>query len=148
MGTTSEVFTSIDLDRDLRQMLVHRLTRSHAEQPFAADDPRGVAARVMADVGELGLDAVRIRGTVSVAGVEVDHVWLAVAGHPHWVLDASFPLLEPAFVGMLASYVAGMTSSAELAAIAARQGVEQRVLGAIPPAATYRGQPYWSGGRN
>ncbi|HUG86029.1 MAG TPA: hypothetical protein VMM13_15810 [Euzebya sp.] len=144
MVTTSEVFASIELDLDLREMLLDRLALSHAEHPFAADDPRGVVARVMTDVGDLGLDAVRIRGTVSVAGVEVDHVWLAVAGRPHWVLDASFPLLEPTFVSMLASYVAGTTSAAELAAIAVGQGVDRRVLGAIPPAATYRGQPYWS----
>ena len=149
MAATSETFSSVELDLDLRGTVVQRLAVAHAARPFAADDPRDVVVRVGGHVAELGLEAVRIRGTVSVAGVEVDHVWLAVAGpHQRWVLDASFPLLAPDFVGLLAGYVAGTTTSAELAAIGARLGVEQRILGAFPPAASYRGQPYWSARRN
>lgn len=148
MGTTSDLFTSVELDRELRQQLLLRLAALHAQQPFAADDPRAVVDRVAAHVTELGLESVRIRGTVSVSGAEVDHVWLAVAGQQPWVLDASFPLLEPAFAALLAGYVAGTTSSAELAALASTVGVDRRVVGLIPPRATYRGQPYWTARRN
>lgn len=148
MGTTSDLFTSVELDRDLRQQLLLRLAALHAERPLAADDPREVVARVSTPVSDLGLEAVRIRGTVSVSGVEVDHVWLAVAGQQPWVLDASFPLLEPAFAALLAGYVAGTTTSAELAALASRLGVDRRVVGIIPPRTTYRGQPYWTARRN
>lgn len=146
---TPTTFGSVDLDRSLRLVLLDRLGAAHAAQPLAADDPRGTAGRVSAHVAELGLQVERIRGTVSVAGVEVDHVWLAVrtdGGGPagRWVLDAAFPLLDPSFVGLLASWVAGTTSTAELAAIAAGSGVDQRVLGRIPARATYRGHPVWS----
>lgn len=144
---TPTTFGSVELDRPLRMVLLDRLAAAHAEQPLAADDPRGTAGRVSTHVTELGLQVERIRGTVSVAGVEVDHVWLAVRadgdGPDRWVLDAAFPLLDPSFVGLLAGWVAGTTSTAELAASAAGAGVDRRVLGRIPDRATYRGQPVW-----
>lgn len=146
---TPTTFGSVDLDRSLRLILLDRLGAVHAEQPLAADDPRATAGRVTAHVAELGLRVERIRGTVSMAGVEVDHVWLAVRARgrgtaDRWVLDAAFPLLDPSFVGLLASWVAGTTSTAELATMAAGAGVDQRVLGRIPSRATYRGLPVWS----
>ncbi|CAN5188291.1 hypothetical protein BH23ACT9_BH23ACT9_08470 [soil metagenome] len=146
MASTARIFSSVSIDRQLRAALVRRLTVDHAERPFSPGDPRETVVRVGRHLGDLGLQAVRIRGTVTVTGVEVDHVWLAVGspGTDGWVLDASLPLREPAFVGALAGYVAGMISGAELAAAALGMGIEQRVLGVFPPSATYRGQPYWS----
>jgi hypothetical protein len=143
-------FASRPLDPALRGPLVERLVAVHAVRPLLPDDPRAVAGRVAAELEVLGLSAVRIRGTVSWRGVDVDHVWLAVAGPDEgsWVLDAAFPLHEVAFADALAGWVAGTRTSAELVEIAAATRIEDRVLGAFPQPAAYRGRPYWGSGRN
>lgn len=153
-------FTSVPLDPALRDALLDRLAETHARQPLGPDRPRDVIARVGPAVSALGLQAVRIRGTVSWRGVEVDHVWLAVAAarpagpdgaadaRAPWVLDAAFPLHAPEFAGALAGWVAGTTSMAELVGLARSAPMEDRVIGAVPDAAVYRGQPYWGRGWN
>lgn len=143
------VFTSAPLDAGLEGALLERLRADHHVRPLGADDPRAVATRVAVHLADLGVVATRFRGAVSWAGVEVDHVWLAVAlpSGPA-VLDAAFPLHVPDFAAALAGYVAGLVSGAELAVLAARAPVEARVFGTFPPRAAYRGQPVWGSGRN
>lgn len=129
----------------MRAPLVSCLTDVHARQPLLPDNPRDAVARVDAHLDRFGVVAVRIRGTVSLSGVEVDHVWLAARvgdGLP-WVLDPAFPLHAPAFIACLAGYVAGTTTRSRLAEIAALTRIEDRVIGEVPIAAVYRGSPYW-----
>jgi glutathione S-transferase len=136
-------FTSVPVQPAVRDPLLDHLAAAHAERPLLPGDPRAVAARVEPVLQALGLTAVRIRGTVSWRGVEVDHVWLAVGPDPAWVLDAAFPLHVPAFAHALAGYVAGTVTAADLADLAAAARIEDRVVGTVPDPAVYRGRPYW-----
>jgi hypothetical protein len=150
MGDAAPAFTSTPVDDRVRSVLVQRLAQDHADQPFAPDDPRAVVGRAARHLDALGLSGTPIRGTVSIRGVEVDHVWLAIGGDPAhgWVLDVSLPLLDAAFVAVLTRWVAGLTCDDELIGVAAPLGIDSRVLGIIPPSATYRGRPYWGARRN
>jgi hypothetical protein len=135
-------FRSTPLDQQLRGPLLALLAAAHARKPLRPDDPRDAAARVIDGLRAMGLPAIRIRGTVSWRGVDVDHVWLAVGGDPApWVLDAAFPLHAPTFAAALAGWVAGTISSADLAAAAVPTRIEDRVIGTVPEPAVYRGRP-------
>ncbi|WP_370324840.1 hypothetical protein [Euzebya sp.] len=146
----AQLFTSIALDPAVRGRLIATLSGLHAERPLSAADPRDAVGRLQGALDALGLDAVRIRGAVGHAGVEVDHVWLAVRSGPGgpWVLDAAFPLHQPTFLAALSGYVAGTTTREELDAIARRSRIEDRVIGELPARTTYRGRPYWGTSAN
>lgn len=148
------IYTSRPLDPSLRRPLVKVLAKVHADHPLLPSDPRGAAARVADILVRLGLNAVVIRGRLGLAAVEIDHVWLAVSDDRHdaaptpWVLDAVFPLHEPAFLGSLPGYVAGTTSREELSALAAAARIEDRVLGELPPHTVYWATPGWGNSAN
>lgn len=138
-------FDSTDLVPELRDALVPLLRDAHDTEPFTPRDPRAGTRRALSLVESVGLSAITIRGAVDVAGVEVDHIWLAVAddaGDP-WVLDPAFPLHQRSFVSMLGGYVAGVLSADDLAAAAAGAGLDDRVVGRFPRGTTYRGEPVW-----
>ena len=88
----------------------------------------------------IGCDVVTYRGGLLLAGVEVDHVWLAVDGR---VLDAAFPLFVEDFVHVLRGWVAGDRPESDLVAAAEGAGVDARVLGRFPVHARYVGAPVW-----
>ncbi len=139
------VYSSTSLSPGLLDRLLVVLGDAHRERPLLPDAPRDVVHRAEARMATVGLRSVRIRGTVSYAGVEVDHVWLAVSDDSHtpFVVDAAFPLHVRAFAEALAGYVAGTVTSADLVAVAEGTRLEDRVIGSFPAVAGYRGQPYW-----
>jgi len=141
-------FRSCPLPDGLQREVRSRLAAAHAEQPFSPADPRGAAQRAARVVAPLGLEVTIYRGGLDLRGAEVDHVWLGgtvpdEAGHP-FVLDAAFPLFDQEFVVALRSYVAGDWSREDLAAVGARAGVDDRVVGEFPPPINYLGSPVWS----
>lgn len=138
-------FGSTALDPRWRRRILPPLDALHAAAPFTPRDPRDGLRRAGLVVEQVGLEVVTIRGTVAIAGVEVDHVWLAVTdgeGAP-WVLDPSFPLHDRAFTALLPGYVAGDVSLDDLHLAAARSALSQRVVGTFPDGTGYRGQPVW-----
>lgn len=131
-----------------RDALVPLLEDAHGDRPFSPKDPREGLHRATELVRTVGLEVVTIRGSVAVGGVEVDHVWLAVAdeaGEP-WVLDPAFPLHSQSFIDLLAGYVAGTVTSADLARAAEGLGLADRVIGRFPRGTGYRGEPVWGSG--
>jgi hypothetical protein len=145
---TPTVFRSTPLPQDVAARLVPRLATAHRRAPFSPLDPRDAARRVAAICADAGLSCTVIRGGVDLAGVEVDHVWLAVApavaGTGAWVVDAAFPLFAADFVDVLRGYVAGDAEAEDLVRVAASAGLEHRVVGRFPAPVRYRGRPVWS----
>lgn len=123
------------------QTLRALLHRAHQRDPFSPLRPRAAARRVGALASEIGLSANLYRGGLELTGIEVDHVWLAVGD---LVVDLAFPLFEPAFRDLLPRFVAGEIEAVELEKVAARTGIETRVLGVLPPQVRYVGRPVWA----
>lgn len=116
------------------------LRRAHAQEPFSPLRPRAAARRVGALASEIGMSAHLYRGGVELTGTEVDHVWLAV---DDLVIDLAFPLFAPAFRSLLPRFVAGEIEAVELEQVAAMTGIDERVLGVLPPRVRYIGRPVW-----
>ncbi len=133
------------VSRDLPQPGGHALRalalRAHEVEPFSPVRPRATARRVGALASGVGLAARLYRGALEVNGVEVDHVWLAV---DDVVLDLAFPLFVPSFRSLLPRFVAGEIDPKDLETAAAKTGVDDRVLGLLPPATRYIGHPVWA----
>lgn len=127
-----------DPDGQTLRALLHR---AHQKDPFSPLRPRAAARRVGALASEIGLSANLYRGGLELTGIEVDHVWLAVGD---LVVDLAFPLFEPAFRDLLPRFVAGEIEAVELEKVAARTGIETRVLGVLPPRVRYVGRPVWA----
>jgi hypothetical protein len=103
--------------------------------------PRAAARRVGALASEIGMSAHLYRGGVELTGTEVDHVWLAVND---LVIDLAFPLFAPSFRSLLPRFVAGEIEAVELEHAAATAGIDERVLGVLPPRVRYVGRPVWA----
>lgn len=129
---------------------LHRLlVEAHDAEPFSTLQPRQTAGRVLAIAEQVGLTATLYRGGVDLRGTEVDHVWLGVVvtpdvGSPAYVLDAAYPLFAAEFVATLRAFVAGDAAAERLAEVAARAGMEERVVGLFPDPVRYLGVPVWS----
>jgi hypothetical protein len=134
-------FASRDLPHPGGSQLRKLLKRAHELEPFSPVRPRATARRVGALATGVGLTARLYRGGVELNGVEVDHVWLAV---DDTVIDVAFPLFTPAFRSLLRRFVAGEIDPEDLETAAASSGIEQRVLGVLPPLTRYIGQPVWA----
>jgi hypothetical protein len=117
------------------------LLRAHAQEPFSPLRPRAAARRVGALASEIGMSAHLYRGGVELTGIEVDHVWLAV---DDLVIDLAFPLFAPTFRSLLPPFVAGEIEAVELELAAATAGIDERVLGVLPPRVRYVGRPVWA----
>lgn len=117
------------------------LHRAHTREPFSPVRPRAAARRVGALAAEVGLAARLYRGGVELTGTEVDHVWLAV---DDVVIDLAFPLFAPAFRDVLPRFVAGEVEIEVLDEVAASSGIDDRVLGLLPPRVRYVGSPVWA----
>ena len=131
-----------------------RLAEAHRTRPFSTADPRDTVRRVTALLGDLPLATTVYRGGVDLCGMEVDHVWLALAdqrdeggadaaGDGAYVLDAAFPLFEAGFVTVLRRFVVGEADVDDLESVAVAAGVEARVLGEFPTPMRYLGEPVW-----
>lgn len=118
--------------------LVHR---AHAQEPFSPLRPRAAARRVGALASTIGMPVHLYRGGVELTGIEVDHVWLAV---DDLVIDLAFPLFAPSFCSLLPRFVAGEIEAIELEQAAATMGIDERVLGVLPPRVRYVGRPVWA----
>lgn len=140
------LFTSAELPVRWREALLPALEAAHRREPFSPRDPREGLRRATTLAQAVGLEAIMIRGGLATRGVEVDHVWLAVgtADAGPWVLDPSFPLHHRAFLDLLGGYVAGDLTIEQLVRAADVAAFADRVVGAFPPEATYRGEPVWS----
>jgi hypothetical protein len=90
---------------------------------------------------EIGLAARLYRGGVELTGIEVDHVWLGV---DDLVIDLAFPLFAADFRSLLPRFVAGEVEAEELELVAACAGIDDRVLGVLPPRVRYVGRPVWA----
>lgn len=134
-------FTSRDLPQPSGKDFRALVARAHEQEPFSPVRPRVTARRVGALAAGIGLDARLYRGGVELGGVEVDHVWLAV---DDTVVDLAFPLFAPAFRSLLPGFVAGEVEPEDLESVAARAGIEHRVLGVLPPCTRYVGRPVWA----
>lgn len=134
-------FVSRDLPQPGGHALRELLLRAHAQEPFSPMRPRAAARRVGALATGVGLSARLYRGGVELTGTEVDHVWLAV---DDVVIDLAFPLFMPGFRSLLPRFVAGEVDPEELESAAAAAGIEQRVLGVLPPGTRYVGHPVWA----
>jgi hypothetical protein len=119
-------------------MLIYR---AHAQEPFSPLRPRAAARRVGALASEIGMPAHLYRGGVELTGTEVDHVWLAVND---LVIDLAFPLFADTFRSLLPRFVAGEIEAVELEQAAAMAGIDDRVLGVLPPRVRYVGRPVWA----
>jgi hypothetical protein len=117
------------------------LRRAHAQEPFSPLRPRAAARRVGALATAIGMSAHLYRGGVELTGAEVDHVWLAV---DDLVIDLAFPLFAPSFCSLLPRFVAGEIEAIELEQAAATTGIDERVLGVLPPLVRYVGRPVWA----
>lgn len=133
-------FVSRELPHPGGSALRELLTQAHARDPFSPARPRATARRVGALASGIGMGARLYRGGVDLCGAEVDHVWLAV---DDVVVDVAFPLFVPAFRRLLPRFVAGEVEADELESAAAEAGIDQRVLGVLPPRTRYIGQPVW-----
>jgi hypothetical protein len=148
---TVTVFESHPLPPGVASALRRRLETAHRAQPFSALDPRGAVRRVIAVATDLGVHTTVYRGGLDLRGTEVDHVWLALevdepdtAGPAPYVVDVAFPLFADAFVETLRRFVAGDAEAEDLAAVAERAGLSERVVGVFPPPLRYLGAPVWS----
>ncbi len=137
-------FSSRPLPGEVSPPLRRRLSQAHVSAPFSAVDPRDAARRTALIAEELGLEATVYRGALDLQGSEVDHIWVEFGG---CVLDVAFPLFIPDFVEALRRFVVGDAEAAELDAVAAAAGLDQRVLGEFPQPLRYRGEPVWSARR-
>lgn len=133
-------FVSRDLPQPGGHVLRSLLRRAHEVEPFSPVQPRAAARRVGALAAGVGLVVRLYRGGVEVHGVEVDHVWLAV---DDVVIDLAFPLFMQHFRALLPRFVAGEIEPEDLASVASDAGVDERVLGLLPPKTRYIGQPVW-----
>lgn len=134
-------FVSRDLPQPGGHALRTLLLRAHELEPFSPIRPRATARRVGALATGVGLIARLYRGGVELDGVEVDHVWLGV---DDIVIDVAFPLFKHDFRSLLPRFVAGEIEPEDLETAAARSGIEDRVLGVLPPLTRYVGQPVWA----
>lgn len=116
------------------------LAREHGREPFTPRDVRDAARRIRSVAAGLGLECEVVRGGLDVGGAELDHVWVAVAGH---VVDLTLPLRSEAFLIHLRAFVAGDEDEAELDLVAHGYGLEWRVLGEFPDRIRYVGLPVW-----
>lgn len=133
-------FESRDLPQPGGRALLSLLRRAHELDPFSPMQPRATARRVGVLATGVGLMARLYRGGVEVHGVEVDHVWLAL---DDVVMDLAFPLFVQRFRSLLPQFVAGEIEPEDLETAASDAGVDQRVLGVLPPQTRYIGQPVW-----
>lgn len=117
------------------------LRRAHAQEPFSPLRPRAAARRVGALASAIGMTTRLYRGGVELTGIEVDHVWLAV---DDLVIDLAFPLFAADFRSLLPRFVAGEIEAIELEQVAAKTGIDERVLGILPPRVRYVGRPVWA----
>jgi hypothetical protein len=127
--------------------LRRRLAVEHRRRPFVASDARDAVQRSRQALEDLAVTTVTFRGGLQLRGAEVDHVWLAVSaadGESPWVLDVAFPLFAADFVELLPRYVVGEIERTDLDRVSRHAALEQRVLGRLPPAARYCGEPVWS----
>ena len=133
---------------------VHECLRAaHRQRPFSSADPRETARRVTALLADLPVVTRVYRGALDLRGIEVDHVWVALAGPAPdgeassaetYVLDAAFPLFEESFVELLRQFVLGETTAEQLEEVALLTGLETRVFGDFPRPMRYLGEPVWS----
>lgn len=160
---TTTVFRSQHLPPPLARGLRDRLVDAHRTRPFSPADPRESLKRVSAIAEQLGLTTTVYRGSLDIAGAEVDHLWLAAeTGHGEspgvhaaarsggsgaFVVDQSFPLFNADFLTVLRRWVAGDADDEQLAEAAAVADVDARVLGVIPSGLRYLGAPVWSARR-
>ncbi|CAN5782906.1 hypothetical protein BH23ACT10_BH23ACT10_13870 [soil metagenome] len=133
-------FVSRDLPQPGGHALRSLVRRAHDVEPFSPVQPRATARRVGALAAGVGLVARLYRGGVEVHGVEVDHVWLGV---DDVVIDLAFPLFTQHFRALLPRFVAGEIEPEDLVSAASDTGVDERVLGLLPPKTRYIGQPVW-----
>jgi hypothetical protein len=139
------IFSPRPLPSATAAIVTERIRAAHEARPFTPLDPRDATRRVAALLDDLALGLTVFRGGLDLRGVEVDHVWLAVAGvEQPAVLDLAFPLFDGAFVEVLRRFVAGDAAPDELDVAGRAAGVEQRVLGAFPLPMRYLGRPVWS----
>lgn len=134
-------FRSRALPAPAASRLRELLCRAHVDEPFSPVRPRATARRVGALASGMGLTARLYRGGVELTGAEIDHVWLAVDDA---VVDVAFPLFAPAFRRLLPRFVAGEIEADDLEAAAAASGIDDRVLGVLPPRVRYVGSPVWA----
>lgn len=134
-------FVSRELPQPGGDALRALILKAHEVEPFSPVRPRATARRVGALATGVGLRARLYRGALEVNGVEVDHVWLAV---DDVVLDLAFPLFAPAFRSLLPRFVAGEIEPRDLESAASTTGVDDRVLGLLPPGTRYLGHPVWA----
>ena len=137
----TRAFLSQPLRPAVAQALRARLGVAHAAEPFSPLDPRATVKRVALVVRDIGAEGTVFRGGLDLRGSEIDHLWLDVDG---CVVDLAFPVFVDDFVVVLRRYVAGDARPADLAAIAAVAGVDERVLGLFPAPLRYCGEPVWS----
>lgn len=136
----SRRFVSRDLPQPGGHALRELLRQAHEHEPFSPVRPRITARRVGALAAGVGLGARLYRGGVELDGAEVDHVWLAV---DDVVIDLAFPLFLPQFRSLLPRFVAGDIEPEQLESAAALAGIDERVLGRLPPSTRYVGHPVW-----
>ena len=140
-NVTTRRFTSRALPQPGGAALRALLRRAHTQEPFSPLRPRAAARRVGALAAEIGLSARLYRGGVELTGIEVDHVWLGV---DDIVIDLAFPLFAADFRSLLPRFVAGEVEGDELELAAASAGIDDRVLGVLPPRVRYLGRPVWA----
>ena len=134
-------FRSHPLPSGIADVVVVALEEEHRAEPFAAADARATARRVRRLLSGVGVEARTFRGGLDLGGVEVDHLWVEVAGH---VVDVAFPLFVADFVEVLRGYVTGLHPAEDLEATASGTGVDARVVGRFPARLRYVGTPLWS----
>lgn len=139
--------TSGEPGPELSAEVRRRLVVEHRRRPFMASDARDAARRASRVLADVGVITVVFRGGLQLRGTEVDHLWLAVSSADEdrtWVLDVAFPLFAADFVALLPRYVVGEIERHELDTVSRVATLDQRVLGRLPPAVRYCGEPVWS----
>lgn len=139
--TVTTTFASRLLPGALQSVVRVALQRAHDAEPFAVADVRATATRVRTVLDGVGVQTTPYRGGLDLGGVEVDHLWVDVAGH---VIDAAYPLFVDDFIEVLRGYVTGLHPAEELEASASGTGLDARVLGRFPARLRYVGAPVWS----
>lgn len=134
-------FVSRPLPERLDHRLRERLARGHRREPFNPGDSRAAVRRVVELGADLDAAAQVFRGGLDLRGHEVDHVWVSFDGV---VVDAAYPLHDPAFVDVLRRFVAGEIEAGALDEAADGSDIADRVLGVFPEPLRYIGRPVWS----
>lgn len=134
-------FVSRPLPVRLDHRLRERLARGHRTEPFNPGDSRAAVRRVVQLGADLDAAAQVFRGGLDLRGHEVDHVWVSFDGV---VVDAAYPLHDPAFVEVLRRFVAGEIEAGALDEAADGSDITDRVLGVFPEPVRYIGRPVWS----